>query len=180
MTLVPLLPIFHSLNRKYFDGTLAIGSTPLVAIRWSDGRLKKTAGLYRRGSSVKSANRCEIVLSRPLLENLPQSALQSTLCHEMIHAWIDLVLGLDEGHGPHFRERMGLINSLENQFQVSIRHKFPVSTNLPKWSAVCPSCHIRMLYKRRVTGAACRKCCNLHNGGSWTANYLLKYESISR
>ena len=53
----------------------------------------------------------EIVLSRPLLENLPTSAIESTLCHEMIHAWIDLILKIHEGHGPNFKARRAIINS---------------------------------------------------------------------
>ena len=70
---------------------LVLGDQPLVAIRWSDGRLRKTAGFYRRGLGAPHKQGCEIVLSKPLLGKLPQSATESTLCHEMIHAWIDLV-----------------------------------------------------------------------------------------
>ena len=102
MPLVPLLPLFHRFNREYFNGALAIGSQPLLSVRWSDGRLRKTAGFYRRGLRVDGRNGCEIVLSRPLLELLPQTATESTLCHEMIHAWIDLVLQVKESHGPNF------------------------------------------------------------------------------
>jgi hypothetical protein len=96
----PLLPLFHRLNREHFQGSLAPGGRSLVSLRWSDGRMTRTAGLYRSGPDL-----CEIVLSRPLLEPLPQQALLSTLCHEMIHAWVDRVQGL---HGGDQRLPVGL------------------------------------------------------------------------
>ena len=34
--------------------------------------------------------------SRPIFENLPKNAITSTLCHEMIHAWVDLILKIRE------------------------------------------------------------------------------------
>ena len=120
MPLIPLLPIFHRLNRQYFDGLLVKDFKPIVSVRWSDGRLRNTAGLYRHGKKSNGKRICEIVLSSPILENLPQSAVESTLCHEMIHAWIDLVLKVKEGHGPNFCARMKAINTSQNQFQVSI------------------------------------------------------------
>ncbi len=178
MPLVPLLPIFHCFNREYFDCALTDGSKPLVAVRWSDGRLRKTAGLYRRGPTVIGEQGAEIVLSRPLLELLPLSAIESTLCHEMIHAWIDLVLRLEEGHGPNFHARMAAINAAQSKFQINVRHKFPVPTKLPKWWAICPGCGLRFPYKRIVAGAACRQCCNIHHGGRWHANFELIFQPI--
>ena len=180
MPLVPLLPIFHRLNQEHFDGALQKGENALVLIRWSDGRLRKTAGLYRRFAPVFGKSQSEILLSRPVLENLPLSALESTLCHEMIHAWVDLVLKVQEGHGPNFHNRMNLINSVQNKFQVSVRHQFPLPTSIPKWVAVCPSCHSSFPYKRLVKGAACRKCCNLYFGGKWNASCLLEYKPYEK
>ena len=52
MTLVPLLPIFHRLNRQYFDGLLVKGTQPIVSVRWSDARLRNTAGFYRHKKRV--------------------------------------------------------------------------------------------------------------------------------
>ena len=178
MPLVPLLPIFHKFNRKFFDNSLVKESEPIVSIRWSDGRLRNTAGFYHRGPKVESKNGCEIVLSRPVLVNLPHTAIESTLCHEMIHAWIDLVLGLQEGHGPNFRARMDAINSSQSRFQVSIRHRFPVPTKSPKWLAICPLCGKRSFYKRLVRGAACKYCCDTFHGGKWHASCLLSYKSV--
>jgi len=178
MPLVPLLPLFHRFNREYFDGLLVQDASPLVSIRWSDGRLRNTAGLYRRGFKRSREQYCEIVLSSPLLGSLPKSAVESTLCHEMIHAWIDLVLRVREGHGPNFHAQMALINSSQNDFEVSVRHQYPVPIKLPKWWGICPSCGLRFPYKRRVSGAACRKCCDSHHNGKWNINCVLAFERI--
>ena len=176
MPLIPLLPIFHSFNREFFNETLTDGLKPLVSLKWSDGRLRKTAGFYRRIAQGRIPKHCEIVLSRPLLQNLPRSAIESTLCHEMIHAWVDLILGLEEGHGPNFYEKMNLINSSQSDFKVSVRHNFPVQPTLYKWWAICPSCSIRYPYKRIVRGVACKKCCNTYHHGNWHRSCLLVYE----
>ncbi|MCH1604692.1 MAG: M48 family peptidase, partial [Synechococcus sp. MOX_bin13] len=42
--LQPLLPLFHRLNREHFGGALVDGGQPLTAVRWSDGRMSRTAG----------------------------------------------------------------------------------------------------------------------------------------
>ncbi len=180
MSLVPLLPLFHSLNRVHFDGALTYECQPLLSLRWSDRRLRKTAGLYRRGKGVGGAYGCEIVLSQPLLEHLPLIATESTLCHEMIHAWIDLVLKVHEGHGPNFHARMNAINSSQEKFKVSVCHKFPVPKTSLRWWALCPSCGTRFPYRRLVRGAACRKCCEIHHGGHWHKSCLLRYERAVR
>ncbi len=176
MPLVPLLPLFHYFNREHFEGSLTFGSHPIVSVRWSDGRLRKTAGFYRRERLFGGQLKAEIVLSSPLLRKLPQSATESTLCHEMIHAWIDLVLQVKEGHGDNFHARMAAINSSQSKFQVSVRHQFPIPLESPKWWAFCPSCGLRSPYKRRVRGAACRRCCDNYHDGVWNSGYLLIYE----
>ena len=66
MPLEPLLPLFHRLNREHFEGTLTRGHQPLLAVRWSDGRLRRTAGFYRRGPAIAPPFGREIVLSKPL------------------------------------------------------------------------------------------------------------------
>jgi len=48
MPLIPLLPLFHTINRQYFENSLAVNNQPLVKVRWSDNRLKTTAGFYKR------------------------------------------------------------------------------------------------------------------------------------
>ena len=178
MSLIPLLPIFHRFNREFFDGVLTKGSNPIVSVRWSDGRLRNTAGLYRRGFKGYRQKFSEIVLSSPVLINLHRSAVESTLCHEMIHAWVDLVLRVREGHGPNFHARMAQINSLQNQFQITVRHQFPVPAKSPKWWGICPLCSKRFPYKRLVRGAACKQCCDAHYDGKWDISCVLAYEPI--
>ena len=178
MTLLPLLPIFHKFNREYFDGLLVKQNVPIVSVRWSDGRLKNTAGFYKRSPSVLGSNGCEIVLSKPVLMNLPLTAIESTLCHEMIHAWIDLILKIREGHGPNFYARMNAINTLQNRFQITVRHNFPIPQKSPKWLAKCPVCGFSSFYKRLVRGAACKHCCDILYGGKWHSSCLLTYEPI--
>jgi hypothetical protein len=176
--LEPLLPLFHRLNREHFDGALASDGRPLVSLRWSDGRLRRSAGLYRSGRDASGRALCEIVLSRPLLEPLPREALLSTLCHEMIHAWVDRVLGLREVHGPHFRSRMAAINAAQNAFVVSVRHRYPLPAGADRgcrWIARCPRCGVSAPYRRRVRNLACRACCERHHGGLWDASCLLEF-----
>jgi hypothetical protein len=177
--LEPLLPLFHRLDREHFDGSLAVIGTPLLALRWSDGRMRRTAGLYRSGRDGAGGEFCDIVLSRPLLEALPREATLSTLCHEMIHAWVDRVLGLREVHGPHFRSRMAAINAAQAEFQVSVRHRYPLpadSLGPPRWIARCPNCGTSSPYRRRLRNLACRLCCERLHGGSWDASCLLQFE----
>ena len=179
MSLRPVLPLFLKLNRQYFENSLFEEGVPIVSVRWSDGRMRTTAGIYRRKINFLGAKAGEIILSKPVLENLPENAFMSTLCHEMIHAWIDLVLKVDEAHGPNFHKRMAEINSSQADFQVTVRHSFPISKKVPKWVATCPSCEINFRYRRIVKGAACRRCCNKFFGGKWDAKCLLVYKPFS-
>ena len=126
-----------------------------------------------KGSSTGRGS--EIVLSRPVLEPLPQIATESTLCHEMIHAWVDLVQRRRESHGPLFRARMAAINAAQSRFQVSIRHSYPVPPRPPRWLAVCPRCGRRTPCRRRTRNAACRPCCMQHFQGRWDASCVLSY-----
>ena len=178
MPLEPLLPLFHRLDREHFGGSLAPQGRSLVSLRWSDGRMTRTAGLYRSGLQADGRPLGEIVLSRPLLEPLPRQATVSTLCHEMIHAWVDRVLGVREAHGPHFRARMAAINGAQGEFQVSLRHSFPLpAAGRPaaRWLARCPRCGLAAPYRRRVRGLACRACCERLHAGRWHASCLLEF-----
>ena len=111
MVLIPVLPLFLKLNRQYFENSLFEEGVPIVSVRWSDGRMRTTAGMYRRKTNFFGVKAGEIILSKPVLEHLPKKALMSTLCHEMIHAWIDIVLEVEEAHRPNFHKRMAKINS---------------------------------------------------------------------
>ena len=180
MSLIPVLPLFLELNRQYFQNSLLENGFPRVSLRWSDGRMRTTAGIYRSKRNFFGVKASEIILSRPVLEHLPHKALMSTLCHEMIHAWIDLVLKVEEAHGPNFHQRMAEINSAQTEFQVTVRHSFPITKKTPKWVATCPSCERTFSYGRIVSGAACRSCCNNYFGGRWDQKCLLEFEPLSK
>jgi predicted SprT family Zn-dependent metalloprotease len=172
-----LLPLFHRFNREHFNGSLAhADGSSLVAVRWSDGRMRRSAGLYRFGQRRDGTPLSEIVLSRPLLEPLPPEATASTLCHEMIHAWVHRVMRAEEVHGPLFRSRMAAINGAQQEFVVSVRHRFPLPAQAPRWIARCPSCGLSSPYRQRRQGVACRLCCERFHGGRWHASCQLVFE----
>jgi len=179
MSLIPVLPLFLKLNRQYFQNSLFENDVPRVSVRWSDGRMRTTAGLYRRKTNFFGLKTSEIILSKPVLENLPEKALMSTLCHEMIHAWIDLVLNVEEAHGPNFHKRMAEINSSQADFQVTVCHSFPTVKKPPKWLATCPLCQRSFRYRRIVKGAACRSCCKTFFRGLWDEKCLLQYQPFT-
>ena len=91
MPVIPLLPLFHKFNSQYFENSLAVNNQPLIKVRWSDNRLKTTAGFYKR-KRINGLVDSEIILSKPILSKLSTSEINSTLCHEMIHAWVDRIL----------------------------------------------------------------------------------------
>ena len=112
MPVIPLLPLFHRFNSQYFENSLTVNNHPLVKVRWSDNRLKTTAGFYKR-KRINGLLDSEIILSKPILSKLSTSEINSTLCHEMIHAWVDRILKKNEIHGPNFLEKMNEINEKE-------------------------------------------------------------------
>ncbi len=62
-----------------------------MKLRCSDNRLKTTAGFYKR-KRINGVLDSEIILSKPILSKLSTREINSTLCHEMIHAWVDIIL----------------------------------------------------------------------------------------
>ncbi len=48
MSLRPVLSLFLKLNRQYFQNSLLDRGMPRVSFRWSDGRMRAMAGLYKR------------------------------------------------------------------------------------------------------------------------------------
>ncbi|MCY4055896.1 MAG: SprT family zinc-dependent metalloprotease [Cyanobacteria bacterium MAG CAR4_bin_6] len=162
-----LPPLFHRYNQAFFARTI-----PHDQLRFSwSRRMSRAAGSYRHRGSL-----ARITLSLPVLSPLPASATHSTLVHEMIHAWVDLVLHRREGHGPCFCSKMEEINSRKTGLTVGIRHHFPVPARPASWQARCGCCGAVTPYKRRVTGLACRTCCRRFNGGRWDQRFLLRFE----
>ena len=63
MPVIPLLPLFHKFNSQYFENSLTVNNQPLVKVRWSDNRLKTTAGFYKR-KRINGFVDSEIILGR--------------------------------------------------------------------------------------------------------------------
>ena len=176
MAVIPLLPFYHKFNKLFFEDSLIKDFEPITKVRWSDKRLKTTAGFYKR-RKINGQIISEIVLSRPILESLPSRDIQSTLCHEMIHAWTDRILKINEVHGPNFINKMNEINSLQDDFQISIRHNFPVFRKEIKYQGKCINCGSAFFYRRRMKNIACKKCCNLLFNGIWNKKCLILFEN---
>ena len=175
MSVIPLLPLFHRFNKQFFDNSLTVNQQPLVKVRWSDNRLKTTAGFYKR-KKINGVIDSEIILSKPILSKLSNREIYSTLCHEMIHAWVDRILRKNEIHGPNFLHKMNQINKKENNFQISIRHNFPVERRELQYIGTCKKCGEKYMYRKRIKNIACKKCFNLFFDGSWNKNCLILFD----
>ena len=116
--------MFHQRSQEHLRG-LTRGHQPLLAVRWSDvdacGGPRVSYRRARRSHPLLAGDRPVQAIAGSLFREagLPES----TLCHEMIHARVDLVLKRDEGHGPYFRERMAAINASQSRFEVSVRYQ---------------------------------------------------------
>ena len=175
MAVIPLIPIFHKFNKLFFENTLTINQEPIVKIKWSDNRLRTTAGFYKR-TKIKGNIQSEIILSKPVLANSELQNIHSTLCHEMIHAWIDRILNINEIHGINFISKMEQINLQQNNFKVTIKHNFPVLRRELKYVGVCLNCGDKYLYRKRMKNIACKKCCNRFYNGLWNKKCLIVFD----
>ena len=94
--------------------------------------MRTTAGIHKSKTNLLGVRSSEIILSRPVLVKPPQKALFSTFCYEMIHAWVDLVLKVEEAHEPNFFKRTAEIKSVQFDLKITVRHLFPVPKRIPK------------------------------------------------
>ena len=125
-----------------------VGSEMCIRDR-SDNRLKTTAGFYKR-KRINGIVDSEIILSKPILSKLSTREINSTLCHEMIHAWVDRILKKHEIHGPNFLAKMNEINEREKNFQISVRHSFPIVRRELKYIGTCQNCGEKFFYRKRT------------------------------
>ena len=146
-----------------------------MKLRWSDNRLKTTAGFYKR-KRINGVLDSEIILSKPILSKLSTREINSTLCHEMIHAWVDIILKIKEIHGPNFLNKMKEINEKEKDFQISVRHSFPVERRELKYLGTCQNCGEKFHYRKRIKNIACKKCCNSFHNGFWNKKCLILFD----
>ncbi len=151
-------------NISYID----FGSL-IIDLNSAEGVIEKVNGIINS----------EIVLSKPILKALSIKEIKSTLCHEMIHAWIDRTLMIKESHGSNFLKKMHEINSQQNDFKISVRHDFPVIRNKLKYQGICINCGESYLYRKRVKNIACKKCCNLFFNGNWNEKCLIVFDGFN-
>jgi hypothetical protein len=126
-----LVELYAEFNAKFFNGELPVLPTVTLTndvgetwertnrIKW-EGRYKRTWGTYtfngRGTGTIKLARRCA----------LEPFQTQSTLLHEMIHAWLDLRNEDDgiAGHGPNFIRKAKEINEKCDNLGVGYRVDF--------------------------------------------------------
>ena len=85
----------------------------------------------------------------------------------MIHALVDRILKKNEIHGPNFLEKMNEINSKEMNFQISVRHSFPIERRELKYiGTLCVEFFIDRNENLYVNEIAPR----VHNSGHLTIN----------
>ena len=102
--------------------------------------------------------------------------LNSTLCHEMIHAWVDRILKKNEIHGPNFLAKMHEINAKEKNFQIAVRHSFPIERRELKYIGTCQHSGEKFFYRKRIKNIACKKCCENFFNGSWNKKCLILFD----
>ena len=132
--------------------------------------------IFYKRKIIKGLVDSEIILSKPILSKLSNSEINSTLCHEMIHAWVDRILKKNEIHGPNFLEKMNEINEKEKNFQISVRHSFPIERRELKYIGTCQNCGEKFFYRKRIKNIACKKCCVNFFNGSWNKKCLILFD----
>lgn len=132
---------FARLNLAHFGGAL-----PAYRIRYNR-RLTAIAGRIRYRPPV-------IELSAPLLQAHPGHA-ETTLLHEMIHAWLHL-LRLPTSHGRDFKRKMREVGL------TSIYHSMPTATKrrrAVRFRLICPRCGIQLTRARKPAyPVSCARC----------------------
>ena len=127
ITTADLQLLYASLNARHFGGVLRayrIGHRPPV-----------------------------IELSAPLLREHPQ-ALEATLLHEMVHAWLEQYR-LPNGHGAAFKRKMREVGL------TSIYHFLPVRArrSTRRYMLSCPRCKAEIMRRRRPgLPVSCARC----------------------
>jgi predicted SprT family Zn-dependent metalloprotease len=105
-----------------------------------------------------------VSLSRKLVELNNEEIVTDVILHEIAHA----LAPIGEHHGKEWK-RLALAigcNGLRC-------YGDEVTTPPKKYTLQCPNCS-RLVYKNRLTGSACGRCCNSLNGGKYSDDYKLK------
>lgn len=160
MIQIDLVRMFTEWNLKSFEGML-----PIPELRWNS-RLKTSAGRFmpKRGRSIIE------IASYLLEEENAESLIRDTLGHELIHYWL-WERRRPYGHTAEFHQKMNEIGV--SRYNTVPRHR-PF-----KYCYFCAHCEQKIWVRRRMKGAACAACCNLHAGGSYHPRYVLQLRDSS-
>ncbi len=140
ITTADLQLLYASLNARHFGGVLRTYRIVYNA------RLTSVAGRIGHRPPV-------IELSAPLLREHPQ-ALEATLLHEMVHAWLEQYR-LPNGHGAAFKRKMREVGL------TSIYHFLPVQArrSTRRYMLSCPRCKAEIMRRRRPgLPVSCARC----------------------
>ena len=110
-------------------------------------------------------DRSIIEIAAYLLEEKNAEALiRDTLGHEMIHYWL-WERKRPYGHTQEFHDKMKEIGV--SRYNTVPRHR-PF-----KYCYVCSHCDQKIWVRRKMKGAACAACCNLHADGKYHPSFRL-------
>jgi predicted SprT family Zn-dependent metalloprotease len=153
MELSAALDLANSLMREH--GLIAAGWT----VRTDNA--KRRLGVCRFGPRV-------IGLSAPIIALNDESVIRDTVLHEIAHA----LAGPAAGHGPQWKAVARSIGANPQRCADGATTATPDA----RWVGSCRFCDFT-LDRHRLTASArqgaCPRCCNRHNGGRYTDEYLL-------
>jgi predicted SprT family Zn-dependent metalloprotease len=114
-----------------------------------------------------------ITISKTLLSiNLDKNPkkFEDTIRHEIAHA-IDYLIRGDSGHDYPWQKIAVHLGAIPKSGSKQIE-------SAPfKWSGLCDNGHPHQRHKltKNAKGAACAKCCNEHNGGKYSSEFLIHW-----
>lgn len=155
-----LEPLFHELNRLYFENTL-----PLPKLSWNT-RLSSTAGRFAPGSRNPLRTKMPHIEVASYLRSRHdgQEHIRDTLLHEMVHYYL-WHQKKPYGHTAEFHVILKRVGGKRY-------NPVPIE-RAPKHFYECPNCEVRFPTKRKLGAVACAICCKKLNGGHFSERYLL-------
>jgi len=132
--------IFAQLNVLYFHSELRAHR-----IRYN-ARLRTVAG--------RIVYRARTIELSPELHAANPKALEATLAHEMIHAWLH-ARRPPTGHGTHFKQKMLHVGLASIYHDLAVRRR----RSARRYALVCPRCGLRLLRRRKpASRVSCGRC----------------------
>lgn len=169
------MPTFQAIFDKLMSRTWEYNGNfyNLKELGWSWGYSSKKRSLgtasYNRHSAGGRITISKTLLSLNLTKN-PRK-FEDTIRHEIAHA-IDYIIRGDSAHDRAWQLiaiHLGAIPSSSTKKIVSAPSK---------WIGICPNNHPhkRHVLTKKGKGSACARCCNEHNGGEYSDDFLIKWD----